>query len=142
MISDHQKQLSFLVAADLCLLAAGVMLGVWSAFLVPLRLFGHIEGLSDVLALVGTFGLGWFGSWGTGTVLASIIPGLGLLPVAIAAGGNGPGGDLVVPGKLGDDPGVGVVGSLFVFAGLAGLVAAVVVANRFIRTLPKPTNSS
>lgn len=122
-----------LVAADLALVAAGVMLGVWAAFLVPLRLFGHIEGLSDVLALVGTFGLGWFGASGTGTVVASVLPGLGLLPVAVAAGGNGPGGDLVVPGKLGDDPGVGVVGTLFVFAGLAGLVAAVVVATRRTR---------
>jgi hypothetical protein len=122
-----------LVAADLSLVAAGVMLGVWAAFLVPLRLFGHIEGLSDVIALVGTFGLGWLGASGTGTVVASVLPGLGLLPVAIAAGGNGPGGDLVVPGKLGDDPGVGVVGTLFVFAGLAGLVAAVVLATRQTR---------
>ena len=126
----------FLVVADLCLLAAGVAVGVWAAFLVPLRLFGHIEGLSDVLALLGTFGLGWFGAWGTETVVASIIPGLGLLPVAITASGNGPGGDLVVPGKLGDDPGVGVVGSLFVFAGLAGLVAAVIVASRKSRRDP------
>ena len=131
------KDRLLLVAADLALLAAGVMLGVWAAFLVPLRLFGHVEGLSDVLALAGTFGLGWLGAYGTGTVVASIIPGLGLLPVAIAAGGNGPGGDLVVPGQLGDDPGVGVVGTLFVFAGLAGLVAAVIVATRRTRHAPK-----
>jgi len=115
------------------LAAAGAVLGLWAAFLVPARLPGGIEGLSDVIAIGAPVGLGLLGVYGTGRVVAAVIPGLSLLAVTLVFTAAGPGGDLVVPGGLKSDPGIGVVGNLLLFAAVIGTGLAVAIGARLAR---------
>jgi hypothetical protein len=122
-----------LVAAYAALFVVGGMLGVWGAFLVPLRLFGRVEGLADVIALAGPLAMGYLGGVGLRSAPAAIVPGVGWI-VAFLILGYSRGGDVVVPGSLGTDHGVAVVGTLYFFCGLLGiLVAGVTVARRLRR---------
>lgn len=133
----------FLVYLVLFLL--GAALGVWGAFLVPTRLPGGIEGLSDVIALVGNVVVGFLAAMGVRSVAAAAMPGVGwLLTVLVIGTVARPGDEVVIPSRLGGDPGVGTVGTLFLFAGAVGAVAAILLANRRLRqplTAP-PTPSS
>lgn len=123
------------VATFLSLLVAGMAVGVWSTFLVPLRLAGGVEGVADVVGLVGTVGLGLLGAWGTRSVSAAAVPGLGLVLVVAVASMSGPGNDLVLPGGLASDPGIAVVAQLLLLAGLLGVGVAVVLSARWLRRL-------
>jgi len=119
-----------LVATYVVLVVLGAAIGVWGAFLVPLRLFGHIEGLADVIGLVGTVAAGCLGGLGLRSAPAAVLPGIGWI-LAFLALGYGPGGDVVIPGSLGNDHGVAVVGTLYMLSGFLGtLLSAVLVARR------------
>ena len=122
-------------AANAALAALGVALGVWGAFLVPLRLPGGVEGLAVAVSVVGNFTAGVLGARGTGSATSAAMPGLGWLVAVLALGGLPlrP-GDVVIPGGLPADPGVVTVGVLFFVGGAAAMVAAVVVAGRRGRT--------
>jgi hypothetical protein len=124
-----------LVAAYAALFVLGAALGVWGAFLVPLRLFGGVEGLADVIGLAGPLVTGYLGGVGLGSAPAAIVPGLGWI-VAFLSLGYSRGGDVVVPGSLGTDHGVAVVGTLYFFCGLVGILLAGVVTARRLRRPP------
>lgn len=115
------------------LLVLGFVLGVWGAFLVPLRLFGRVEGLADVVGLAGPALAGGLGGLGLASAPAAVLPGIGWI-LAVLVLGYSPGGDVVIPGSLGNDHGVAVVGTLYLGSGLVGtLLAGVVVARRLRR---------
>jgi len=118
------------------LFLAGLMVGWWSVFLVPLRLPGGIEGLSDVLVLVVGAGLGILGAWGTRTLAASVLPGLGILAVVAVATITGPGGDVLIAAGVPGDSGLGVVGELLLLVAVAAPLLALVVGTRIVRRPP------
>ena len=116
------------------LLLLGVALGVWGAFLVPLRLPGGIEGLADVIAFVGNIAVGFFAAIGVRSVAAAAMPGVGWLVTVLAVGTVArPSDEVVIPSGLGNDPGIGTVGTLFLFAGAVGAVLAILLANWRLR---------
>jgi hypothetical protein len=124
------RQVGVVIATYVVLAAIGVMLGVIETFLVPLRLFDGVEGLAAVLALVVNAAVASFGGVGTRSFAGAIVPTLGwLLTVGVLISWS-PGGDVVLAGKLGADPGVVVVGDAYLIAGfLAGGISLVVTAR-------------
>jgi len=120
------------------LYVAGLVVGCWSVFLVPLRLPGGIEGTSDVLVVVVGAGLGVLGTWGTRTLVAAVLPGLGILSFVAFATIGGPGGDVLLASRVQGDPGLGTVGGLMLIAALAAPLMALVVATRLLRRPPPP----
>ena len=121
-----------LVATYAVLALLGATLGIWGAFLVPLRLPGGVEGLADVLGFAGPLAAGYLGAVGLGVAPAAVFPGIGWI-LSILLLGYSPGGDVVIPGKLGTDPGIGTVGSLYLVSGLLGTLAAGVLASAHLR---------
>lgn len=121
-----------LVAAYVALFLLGAATGVWGAFLVPLRLFGHLEGLADVVGVAGPLVAGYYGAMGVRTAAAAVMPGIGWI-VAVLVLGYSRGGDVVIPAGLSNDPGVGVVGKAYLVCGLVGLLGAGVLAARRLR---------
>lgn len=127
------------VTTVVLLAAAGVLLGVIGAFLVPLRLGSGIEGLSVLIAVVGNLGVGLLGGLGTRSTAGIVAPGLGWFVAVGALFTTGPGGDIVIPGRLGSDPGVPKVGIGFLVGGVLALIVAFVVTTRFTRRASTPT---
>ena len=120
-----------LAAVYAVLLVLGAALGVWGAFLVPLRLPGGIEGFSDVLALGGNVAVGFLAARGARSVPAAAMPGIGWLVAVLAVGTIArPADEVVIPATLGNDPGIGHVGTFYLLLGAVGAVAAVLLANR------------
>ena len=129
-----------LAAVHAVLFLLGAALGVWGAFLVPLRLPGGVEGLADVIAFGGNLAVGVAAARGTGSLPAAATPGVGwLLAVLVLSTFGRPSDEVVLPSRLGTDPGIGTVGTLFLLAGAAGAVLAVVAANRYTRGSSRPT---
>jgi hypothetical protein len=128
-------------ATLVALFVAGVVVGCWCVFLVPLRLPGGIEGASDVVVVVAGAGLGILGAWGTRMLVAAVLPGLGILAVVAVATITGPGGDVLLAGGVKGDPALGAVGELVLLAAVAGPLIALIVATRLLRhttQLPPP----
>lgn len=121
-----------LVAAYVALFLLGATTAVYGAFLVPLRLFGQVEGLADVIGVAGPLLVGYYGAVGVGSAPAAVVPGVGWI-VAVLLLGYGRGGDVVIPGSLGTDHGVAVVGTLYLVCGLAGILGAGLLAARRLR---------
>jgi hypothetical protein len=119
-------------ATYVVLAAIGLVLGVIEAFLVPLRLFNGLEGLSAVLAVVGNVAVGSFGGIGTRTLTGAIAPVVGWFIAVAALLLVAPGGDVVLVGKLPSDPGVVDVGNAFLFLGILAGAGALVVTFRSI----------
>lgn len=120
-----------LAAVYAVLLLLGAALGTWGAFLVPLRLPGGVEGFSDVLALVGNVAVGFLAARGARSVPAAAMPGIGWLVAVLAVGSIvRPADEVVIPGKLGQDPGIATVGNLYLLLGAVGAVVAILLANR------------
>jgi hypothetical protein len=116
------------------LAAIGVVLGVVGTFLVPQRVFGGVEGLSVVLALVGNALVGSFGGLATRRPGGVMVPTVSwLLTVAVLAF-VAPGGDVVIPGRLPADPGVVIVGPIFLIAGVLAAGLALVVTVRYAKS--------
>lgn len=128
-----------LVAGYAVLLVLGAAVGVWGAFLVPLRLFGDVEGLADAVGLAGTLLAGCLGGLGLGSGPAAVVPGIGWI-LAVLVLGYSPGGDVVIPGSLGNDHGVAVVGTLYLGSGLVGTLGAGVVVARRLRRFTSAAN--
>jgi hypothetical protein len=124
---------------NVVLVLLGMVLGVWGAFLVPLRLPGGIEGFADVLAFGGNLAAGVLAARGTGWVPAAVMPGLGwLVTVLTLTTVARPTDEVVIPARIGSDPGIGTVGTLFLFAGAIGATVAVVLAARRQRRSERP----
>jgi hypothetical protein len=129
-----------IAAVHAVLFLLGAALGVWGAFLIPVRLPGGIEGLADVVALLGNLIIGVAAAWGAGSLLAAAMPGIGwLVSVLVLSSVARPADEVVLPGKLASDPGIGTVAGLFLFAGALGTVLAVVIANRYTQRSRRPT---
>lgn len=121
--------------AGIVLLACGVLLAVISAFLVPLRLWGDVEGLSVVLVIAMNLGVGLAAGRGLRSPWAAAAPGIGWFVTAAWLSFQTPrGGGVLIPGKLGNDPGVVVVGWLWLLAGIAAAGCAVGVTAFRART--------
>ena len=128
-----------LAAGYVLLLVLGAAIGVWGAFLVPLRLFGGVEGLADVIGIAGPLLAGYLGAVGLGVAPAAVFPGIGWI-VSILVLGYSRGGDVVIPGKLGPDPGIGTVGGLYLVSGLVATLAAGVLASYHLRRTARSHN--
>jgi len=125
------------------LVVLGATLGIWGAFLVPLRLPGGIEGLSVVIAFVGNVAAGLGAALAARDLPAAAMPGIGwLVAVLVASSVARPNGEVIIPGRLPVDPGVAVVGNLYLLAGLVGALAAVVLASLFTRRAERPTTKA
>jgi hypothetical protein len=118
----------------------GALLGVIGAFLVPARIFGDIEGVSVVLALVGNAALGILGGLGTRSLAGALAPTLGWFVAVGVLTVFGPGGDVVLAGKLPDDPSVVTVGDAFLFVGIVSGAVAMLATAYFIRRSKAPTS--
>ena len=66
-----------LAVGYLLLLVLGAAIGVWGAFLVPVRLPGGVEGLADVVGFAGPLVVGYLGAVGLGVAPAAVFPGIG-----------------------------------------------------------------
>jgi len=125
------------------LVLLGAALGIWGAFLVPLRLPGGIEGFSDVLAFVGNIAVGYLAARGARSVPAAAMPGLGWLIAVLAVGSFvRPADEVVIPSKIGSDPGIGTVGTLYLLLGAVGAVVAILLANRDRTRWENPTKQN
>jgi hypothetical protein len=133
------SELGILLATYVVLLAIGALLGVIETFLVPQRLFGGVEGLSAVLALLGNAAVGSFGGIGTRTMAGAVAPIIGWFITVGILSVVAPGGDVVLAGKLPSDPGVVVAGTAFLFCGVIGSAVALVVTVRYTKRGIAPT---
>jgi hypothetical protein len=128
------------VAIYVVLAVIGALLGVIGAFLVPARVFGDIEGVSVLLAFVGNAALGMLGGLGTRSLAGAIAPTMGWFVAVGVLTVFGPGGDVVLAGKLPDDPGVVTVGDAFLFVGIVSGAVAMLATAYFIRRGKTPTS--
>lgn len=119
------------IGIGLALFACGLGYGVWSVWLVPVRLPGGIEGLSLAVTVVGNLLAGLLAGWGLRSRRAPLWPVAGwFFATAAFALVVGPGGDIVVPGGLPADPGVVKVGEYDWLAGLLSAAVVLVIAGR------------
>jgi hypothetical protein len=102
------------------------MLAAIEAFLVPLRLWGGVEGLSVVLAFAGNAVVGSFAGICLRTTRVAAVPVVAWFVAVATITAYAPGGDVVLPGQLKTDPGVVVVTTLFMICGLLGGAVAIV----------------
>ena len=79
-------------------LVLAVLLAVWGAFLVPLRIGGTAVPVCWAVAVVGNGLLGWWGGKLLGR-LGAAGPGVLWLAIALTLGSKRGEGDLVVPGS-------------------------------------------
>lgn len=129
-------------AAYVVLFAVGLVLGTIEVFLVPLRIFGGVEGLVVVVAAIGNAALGLLAGYGLDQPAAPIAPGLGWFVAASSFMFLGGGGDVVVPGHLGTDPGVVWVGVLWYCLGVLGFVVALFLGSERVRTPAPPLHQA
>lgn len=128
-----------LTATYVVLLAVGVLLATLEAFLTPQRLPGGLEGLSALLAVLGNLGVGFLGGWGTRTTAGAVTPALGwIVTMFFVVLYVPPGGDVVVPGTLGTDPGVVVVGLVTVVGGLVASIVPIPLTDRYTKRVNPP----
>jgi hypothetical protein len=109
-------------AANVILLALGVLLGIYGALLVPHgpRVGGHVLSVGVLLAVVGNAAAGLLGTRIAGR-FGGLTPLIGWLVVALAFSSSRPNGSVILPGS-GD---LAVPALLFLLLGaLAGAVAA------------------
>jgi hypothetical protein len=114
-----------LAACDVALLAAGLLLGVLGAFLVPERVFG-VPWPGAAVAALGNLALCFLGGRGTRTRLGATAPAVGWFVVAIFASMQRPEGDLVIPGTVPNAPALGYAGLAFFVAGAIAAAVGVV----------------
>jgi hypothetical protein len=129
-----------LIATYVVLVAIGLLLGVIECFLVPQRVFGGVEGLSALLGFVGNAAVGTFGGLGTrspGGVFATA--GGWFTAIAVFGFIPGPGGDIIIPGRLPADPGVVDVGLGLVVLGIFGAGIALLLTSRYTKRVIAPT---
>lgn len=110
-------------------LVLGLLLALWGAFLVPLKVGTVPVPLSVLVALVGNAALGWCGGRLYGRVGAAG-PGLVWLGVALALGTQRREGDLIVPGS--------VMGLLFLLVGAVTSAVAFGAVRRRARPAARP----
>ena len=123
--------LSLRLASYAVLAALGLMLGTLGAFLVPAGIVGGFIGLSALVAVAGNLFTGALGGWGTQSVGGAIAPFAGWFVAVGVLTTVSPGGDVVIPGALPNDPGVVHAGLTFMLGGLMASVVTIVLTSRF-----------
>jgi hypothetical protein len=131
-----------LVATYVVLAGIGVLLGAIEAFLVPQRLFGGIEGLSVVLAVIGNAGLGTAAGVATRSFMGALVPVAAWFVTVGFVSSYAPGGDVVLPGRLPADPGIVHVATAFLLLGVVSGAAGLVATSYFTRRANRPTSVS
>jgi len=141
-VATQAAERAVLIATYVVLAAVGVLLAFIEAFLVPQRVFGGIEGLSVVLAVVGNIAVGSLGGLGTRTMTGAVIPVVSWFAAIGVLTAYAPGGDVVLPGQLKADPGVVHVTTAFLVLGILSGAVALVVTSRYTRRVNEPTPQS
>jgi hypothetical protein len=122
------------------LFALGVLTGVVGTFLVPERI-GSFGYLSTILGVGGNLVVGLLGGIGTATRRGAFAPFLGWF-VAVGLLVTEPivskGGDIVIPGTLGNAPGVVHAGVAFMAAGVVAAVLPIVITSRYTERAKTP----
>ncbi|HVW80699.1 MAG TPA: hypothetical protein VHB69_07160 [Mycobacteriales bacterium] len=133
-----------LVATYLVLTGVGLLAGVVGAFLVPEQV-GSFGYLSTVVAVVGNLAVGVIGGIGAASRAGAVAPFFGWF-VAVGALSSEPvvskGGDVVIPGTLGNAPGVVHAGLAFMAAGVVAALVPIVIASRFTKPPYAPKSHS
>lgn len=106
------------VLHGLVLVVIGALLGVIGAFATP-RSLGPVS-VGALIAVVGNVAAGLWAHSATGRPAATVLPGLGWLAVALAAGSTQAGGSLIV---LGD-----TAGYSYLLGGAAAIAVTVALA--------------
>lgn len=132
------------VATYAVLAAVGVLAGVVGCFLVPEQVggFGY---LAAVIAAAGNLTVGLIGGLGTQRVGGAIAPFVGwLLSVGLLV--TEPfvsrGGDVVIPGSLGNAHDVVYAGFAFMSAGVVAAVAPILLTSRYTERVNAPKSIS
>jgi hypothetical protein len=129
-----------LYATFVVLAAIGVVSAAIESFLIPQRIFGGVEGLAVVLAVVGNAVVGTAAGLSTRTKAAAVIPTAGWFLTVGVLTVYLPGGDVIMPGRLDSDPGVAKVVSAFLILGILGGAVALLVTSRFTARRNRPTS--
>jgi hypothetical protein len=129
-------------ASCLMLAALGVMLGTLGTFLVPAGIVGGFVGLSALVAVAGNLFTGLLGGFGLRSTAGAIAPFAGWIVAVGAFVTFSPGGDVVIPGGLPNDPGVVHAGLTFMATGLVSSLATIVLTSRFTGRVISPKSLS
>jgi hypothetical protein len=126
------------VTSRILLVASGLLIGLIGSFLIPQRVDG-IAGVTVLIALVGNLVGGLVGGLGLRSVGSAALVGVGWFVALAMSSFYLPGGDVIVPGSLGNDPRIVTVGEGFMVAGVVGTAAAMVLTAGYIRRRRPPT---
>jgi hypothetical protein len=107
------------------------MLGTVGAFLVPAGVVGGFIGLSTLVAVPGNLFASTLGAFGTRTTAGAVAPAVGWFVAVGVLSTLSPGGDVVIPGGLPNDPGVVHAGVTFMLTGLVASIVTIVLSSRF-----------
>jgi hypothetical protein len=127
-----------LITTYLAMAVLGMLSGIIDAFLVPQRLFDGVEGLSILLAVAGNIGLGLLGGLGTRTVTGAVAPMITWFVTVGILSLRGPGGDLIVPGALRNDPGITWVTNFLLLGGALSSAVAIALTMRYTMRVNQP----
>ena len=122
----------------LALAALGVMLGTIGSFLVPAGIVAGFLGVSTLVAVAGNLVAGLLGGIGTASVGGAIVPFAGWFAVLFVLNAYSPGGDVVIPGGLPNDPGVVHAGVTFMLTGLVTSIITIVITSRYTARANRP----
>jgi Family of unknown function (DUF6113) len=130
-MQNSRHEYALLGATYAVLACLGVMLGVIGAFLVPAGIVGGFLGLSTLVAGAGNLFAGSLGGFGTGSRGGAIAPLVGWFLAVGVLSTFSPGGDVVIPGGLPNDPGVVHAGVTFMLTGLVASIVTIVLTSRY-----------
>jgi hypothetical protein len=137
-VLDHSVR----IATYAVLVALGGMLATLGAFLVPAGIVGGFIGLSALVAVAGNLFTGLLGGWGVGTTAGAVAPFAGWFVAVGVLTTVSPGGDVVIPGALPNDPGVVHAGLTFMLGGLVASIVTIVLTSRFTARVISPKSLS
>ncbi|HEX3706300.1 MAG TPA: hypothetical protein VHV76_06685 [Mycobacteriales bacterium] len=116
----------------------GILLGTIGAFLVPDGIVGGFLSLATLVAVAGNVFVGLLGLSATGSAGGAFAALAGWFVAVGAFATFSPGGDVVIPGGLANDPGVVHAGVTFMIAGLVGSVVTIVLTSRYTARVNPP----
>jgi hypothetical protein len=132
--------LALTLGAYVVLFGLGVLTGVVGTFLVPERI-GSFGYLSTIVSAGGNLVVGLLGGIGMDSRAGAVTPFFGWF-IAVGLLATEPfvskGGDIVIPGTLGNAPGVVHAGVAFMAAGVLAAVVPIVITSRYTERVKTP----
>lgn len=125
-------------ATYVVLAGLGVLLGTIGAFLVPDGIVGGFLSLATLVAVVGNLFVGLLGVSATASTGGAYATFVGWFVAVGAFVTLSPGGDVVIPGGLPNDPGVVHAGATFMIAGLVASIVTIVLSSRYTARMNPP----